>query len=317
LEALALAVGGQAGSRLAYSLKMPCSADTLLRLVRRAPQPRIEPPLVIGVDDWAKRRGQVYGTIVVDLERRRTIDLLDDRQAQTLATWQQRQPQIEVMTRDRSGEYRLAAETALPQCQQVADRWHLLKNLRDTLERLVAHHRSAVRQPSPATAQPFSETAPSGTIPIMRMSDHLRYGAAARQERHQHCLTLFQQMQQAAAHGLTRAEIAHQLGVSSNTVAAYLARGGPPAEVCPRPQRVKKINPYLPHLTQRWQAGCRNASQLWREITELGFHGPRSLVARWVRERRETPAPTTAPRFRAAFQASSEPTASRTAASSE
>ena len=191
------------------------------------------------------------------------------------------------------------------------------ENLRDTLERLVAHHRSALKRPLPATDQPISETAQSGPIPTVRLSDHLRYGAAARQERHQQRLALFEQMQQAAAHGLTRAEIARQLGVSPNTVRSYLVHGGPPAEICTRPQRAKKIDPYLPHLTQRWQAGCHNASQLWREITELGFHGPRSRVARWVRERRETPAPTTAPRFRAAFQASSKPTASRTAASSE
>jgi transposase len=87
LEAVAYALGGQGGTRLAQRLQMPCSADTLLRLIRKAPSPHVDTPRVIGVDDWAKQRGQVYGTIIVDLERRRTIDLLRDRQAETLIAW--------------------------------------------------------------------------------------------------------------------------------------------------------------------------------------------------------------------------------------
>jgi transposase len=88
---------------------MPCSGQTLLRLIRRAPAPPAESPRVFGVDDWAKRRGQVYGPIIVDLERRRTIDLLEDRQAATLAAWLRQQPNVQVMVRDRSAEYRKAA----------------------------------------------------------------------------------------------------------------------------------------------------------------------------------------------------------------
>jgi hypothetical protein len=86
LEAAAFALGGQAGSRLALRLRMPCSGDTLLRMLQKAPAPPDEPPRVVGVDDWAKQRGQVYGTLVLDLERRRTIELLEDRQAETLMT---------------------------------------------------------------------------------------------------------------------------------------------------------------------------------------------------------------------------------------
>jgi transposase len=306
LEAVAYALGGEGGSRLAHRLQMPSSGDTLLRLIRQAPPPSVDMPRVIGVDDWAKQRGQVYGTIIVDLERRRTIDLLGDRQAETLIAWLRQQPQVQVMARDRSAEYRKAAEIAVPQCQQVADRWHLLKNLRDMLEHLVAQHRAALKPTRPEVLATAPLEPQSGPIPQLRLSDHLRYGAAARQERSQQRGQLFREMQQGLARGATPVEIARQLAIAPNTVRAYLARGGPPAEVSPRPSRPKRIDPYLAHLTQRWHAGCRNASRLWREITELGFHGPRSLVARWVRERREQPAATTPPRFRAVFNSSAD-----------
>ncbi len=308
LEAVAFAVGGQAGSRLALRLQMPCSGDTLLRMIRKAPAPPAAPPRVIGVDDWAKQRGQVYDTLIVDLERRRTIDLLEDRQAETLMAWLRQQPSVQVMARDRSAEYRKAAESALPQCQQVADRWHLVKNLGDTLERLVTRHRRTLAPARPVAPAPQPPQPHLAAIPKVRESDHLRYGAAARHERHQQREQLLRAMQELLAKDVTQAEIARQLGVAPHTVRSYLARGGPPAEVSPRPPRPKLIDPFVKHLTQRWHAGCRNASALWREITALGFHGARSRVARWVRERREQPAPTTAPRFRATFQT---PTAER------
>jgi transposase len=106
LEAVAFALGGQAGFRLAQRLKMPCSDDTLLRMIRKGPVPPAEPARVIGVDDWAKQRGQVYGTLIDDLERRRTIDLLEDRQAETLMAWLRQQTSVQVMARDRSGVFR-------------------------------------------------------------------------------------------------------------------------------------------------------------------------------------------------------------------
>jgi hypothetical protein len=108
-------------------------------------------------------------------------------------------------------------------------------------------------------------------------------------------------MPEGLAKDLTQAEIARQLGVAPNTVRSYLAQDGRPAEVSPRPPRPKLIDPFVKHLTQRWQSGCRNAGALRREIKALGFQEARSRVARWVQGRREHPA-TTPPRFRAAFQ---------------
>ena len=125
---LGLALGGRPAASFARRLMLPVSNDTLLRVVRRRGSPRFVPPTVIGIDDWAWRRNQRYGTIVCDLERCRTIALLPDREPATAQAWLSDQPQIEVVARDRGGSYALAAAKALPQATQVADRWHLMEN---------------------------------------------------------------------------------------------------------------------------------------------------------------------------------------------
>jgi transposase len=128
-----VALGGEAGARLLRHLAMATSADTVLRLVRGLPLPEPEPPRVVGVDDWAVRKGRTYGTIVVDLERRRALDLLPDRTAETLADWLRCRPGIEVVARDRSTEYARGIALGAPAATQVADRWHLLANVRQVL----------------------------------------------------------------------------------------------------------------------------------------------------------------------------------------
>lgn len=131
----AVHVGGEAGARLLAGLAMPASADTLLRLVRRAPLPARRTPRVLGVDDWALKRERTYGTILIDLEKRHVVDLLPDRSAHTLVTWLRPRPPVAVIARDRSTEYARAATLAAPRAVQVADRWHLLVNVRDMAER--------------------------------------------------------------------------------------------------------------------------------------------------------------------------------------
>ena len=107
---------------------VPVSKDTLLRVVRRRGSPRFVPPTIIGIDDWAWRRNQRYGTLICDLERRKTIALLPDREPATAEAWLSGQPQITLIARDRGGGYALAAAKALPGATQVADRWHLMEN---------------------------------------------------------------------------------------------------------------------------------------------------------------------------------------------
>jgi transposase len=143
-----LALGGRPGQSLARRLLLPVSKDTLLRAVRRCDGPRFVPPTVIGIDDWAWRRNQRYGTVICDLERHKTIALLPDREAATAQAWLTDQRQIEIVTRDRGGGYALAVAAALPQATQVADRWHLMENASraflDAVQKSMRQIRSAI-----------------------------------------------------------------------------------------------------------------------------------------------------------------------------
>jgi transposase len=125
---LGIALGGRPAAALARRLMLPVSKDTLLRAVRRHAVGNSAPLHVIGIDDWAWKRGQRYGSIICDLERRRVVDLLPDREPATVEAWLSRHPEITVISRDRGGGYGQAATRAAPQAVQVADRWHLMEN---------------------------------------------------------------------------------------------------------------------------------------------------------------------------------------------
>lgn len=142
LHALGHALGGEAAARLADLLGLRTSADTVLRELRRVPERKRKPrPRVVGIDDWAIARGHQYGTIIVDLERREP-----DREAIAVAAWMRAHPSIEIVARDRAGAYSEAVDIALPAARQVSDRWHLLSNLRDNVERLLYRLGPQLRQ---------------------------------------------------------------------------------------------------------------------------------------------------------------------------
>lgn len=155
LEAVGFALGGQPGARLARVLHLPASRMTLLRLVHVAPAPTasVPTPRVLSVDDWAFRRGKVYGTIFVDLERHCPVDLLPDRTAETVADWLRRHPGVEIASRDRGGAYAEGIRAGAPEAVQVADRFHLLKNLGDALEMFLLRKQAVLRQAAQATQQ--------------------------------------------------------------------------------------------------------------------------------------------------------------------
>ena len=151
LHLIGLALGGRAGARLAQGLKMRVARDSILRALRRWPEETSSYKessglRVVGIDDWAFRKGQRYGTIFCDLERHRVLDLLDDRNCQSAAAWFRAHPEIQIISRDRGGIYAQAAREGAPQAIQIADRWHLLKNLGDMLQRLIDRHHGSVRQ---------------------------------------------------------------------------------------------------------------------------------------------------------------------------
>lgn len=168
LAQLGLALGGQAGARLGRQTGMPTSRNTILRVLRSLSVPDYPTPRVMGIDDWAWRKRTSYGTILCDLEQGQVVDLLPDRDTDTVIQWLQVHPGIEIVTRDRSASYGEAISRGAPQAQQVADRWHLLKNLRDTLEEVLSAHRKCLAlQDLPVPAEPVPTVAPRSASAVL------------------------------------------------------------------------------------------------------------------------------------------------------
>jgi hypothetical protein len=160
LRQIALEIGAENGARLAKRLAMPTSPDILLSLIKKASPAAITPPQVVGIDDWARLRGRTYGTIVVDLQLRRPLALLPHREAGEVANWLSQYPSIKVVSRDRSSIYTEAARSGAPQALQVADKFHLIKNLTETIEVFLQTHTKLLREvatptPTPTTAEPL------------------------------------------------------------------------------------------------------------------------------------------------------------------
>jgi transposase len=281
---LGLALGGEAGMRLAERLAIPVSADTLLRLAREASNDNEPPstPRVLAVDDWSWRRGQRYGTILVDLERNAVVDLLPDRQAETLAGWLRQHPGVEIVARDRAGAYADGVRQGAPDATQVADRWHLLRNLGDAVRAMVDAHHAMIRR----TAKQLSErlSLPSARAPTpdnptpTTVDRRCQASHARRQVRYEEAARLH-------AAGVSIAGIAGRLGVERKTIRRWLRAGHAP--LWRQPRRESVLVPYRDHLERRWVEGCHNAARLWRELVDLGFTGRSGIVRRWAGQRRK------------------------------
>ncbi len=244
-------LGGEASARLLPSLGAAASADTVLRLVKRASTPQRPPPRVLGVDEWARRRGHTYGTILVDLERRVPVDVLPERSVESFATWLVEHPGVEVVARDRSEIYAEGARQGAPAAVQVADRWHLLKNMGEVVERVLHRHRAALEQAAEATVAPTdtaSCTAPSlasETSPPPRPTPPSR-GRLPRQ-------AWYDSIQALHAQGRSIHSIREKLGLSRVTVRKYLR-----SPTCPsRAPRRTKIGTFTVRCTSASPLGGR------------------------------------------------------------
>jgi transposase len=285
LERIGFATGARPGARLASTLGMPVGARTLLRLLHAAPVPASPTPRVLGIDEFAWRRGRQFGTILVDLERRRPIDLLADRDADSVAAWLRRHPGIQIIARDRSALYADAARRGAPEARQVVDRWHLLDNLRDTLEQFLLHKRAVLRDAAAALA---AGEHPPGPVPVPTAPPAQPWqqrAAEAGRQRHAAQLVRYEAIRRLRAAGSDIAHIARTVGVSRETVYHYLRLPGPPERVR-MPERGTALTPYRPYLLRRWQEGCRNGRRLWREIHARGFAASYATVARFVAQLR-------------------------------
>lgn len=284
LTLIAFALGGEAGARTSQGLKLSVSGDTLLRRIRRARLPPMPLPKVVGVDDWAKRKGTSYGTILVDLERRRPLDLLPDREAVTLAAWLKAHPGIEVIAGDRAGAYADGARQGAPQALQVADRWHLLKNLSEAVERSLQSRHPALSRAAEVVrqAQVAKSTAVIDAGLTTMLSSREDQQIRANRERR---LERYNEVRRLHERGTSVVGIAETLKMSPMTVYRYLSAGSF-SERARRARRSGGLEPYLAHLHQRFAAGCTNAAQLWREVAERGYTGKPAMVVRYVRKLR-------------------------------
>lgn len=275
---IAFSAGGEAGARLASRLAMPVSGDTLLRLIRTAPLPAVPAPRIIGIDDWAWRRGQRYGTLIVDLERNRPIDVLPDREAQTVRAWLNDHPGIDVVARDRAGAYADGVRSGAPKAVQVTDRWHLLRNLGDALARVLDRHHGDLRAAAATAEAGVQETQPAPDAVSAPAADpHAPDRHAVRHDRFNEAMALHGQ-------GWSARRIARAVGANRQTVQGWVRSGQLPTwRQQPRGSTVVR---HAEHLDRRWSEGCRNAAQLWREIQEQGFRGQLRTVQRWVSARR-------------------------------
>lgn len=274
-------IGGEAGARIARELGMTTSPDTLIRRIRQAAIPEVSTPRVLGIDDWAKRKGQTYGTILIDLKRHRPVDLLPDREATTLATWLREHPGIEVVSRDRFRAYKEGVTSGAPEAVQVADRWHLLRNMTDALERWLNRKRRAIHQAAkdaaPASIEyvaadaAMDEAIPAPTTRTLQRSTQR---SAVRQARFQEVRELYRQ-------GATIRGIATKFRMHRRTVRLFLNADECPERAPPR-RRPNQLDLYLPYLKKRWTEGCHNAGELWREIKAQGFAGCESAVRHFI-----------------------------------
>ena len=287
LQAIGVALGGQAGARLSQRLGLPASRDTLLRLVRRLPLPVILPLWAIGVDDWAYRKRQRYGTIVVDLERQRPVALLHDREAKTLATWVLGHPGITVIARDRLKAYQDGARAGAPQATQVADRFHLLQNLAEALDQVFSAHGPALKAVSDAQSRlPVTQADGRTALPVPPRTPTPQAQTWAAQRRARRLAT-YAQVWTLHQQGWSPRLIAQHLGIGRMTVVRYLQVPTVPERKGHTNHGKSVLTPYKERLLKRWNAGCREALQLFRDLQRHGYTGSYPTVARYAQRLRQ------------------------------
>jgi len=282
LEQITLVLGGSAGSRLAQQLGILASCSTLLRQLRRKViMPSAHAPRVLGIDDWAWRKGHRYGTILCDLESGKVVDLLPDRSTESTAQWLRTHPGTEIVSRDRASLYAQAVTAAAPHAVQVADRWHLLHNLSEALiGALVPHHRLLI-EAARASASKTEAPATLAVLPSVVTKPTSRY--QKKQHHNRERLASYQAVMEQTSKGVTQREVAQSCGLGIRTIRRWIrARGFPERKLG---DRKSTVDEYSEYLEQRWNEGCHNATQLWHELRARGFAGQAPIVRTWVRRR--------------------------------
>jgi transposase len=269
LRPVALALAGRLGARLAGKMAVAVSRMTLLRLVRALPEQPILAPRVLGVDDFALLCGSVYATVLLDMDTHRPIDVLPDRTAETFAAWLAAHPGVEVICRDRASAYADGARTGAPDAIQVADRFHLWKNLGEAVEKTVVAHRACLREPEPevAAAQTIAavsdtpQPAPDGSLDACGRQRRLVVRTRER----------FAAVQKLRAQGLSLGAISRQLCLDHSTVRRFAHASSVDELLVKAVNRTSRLDRYKPYVNQRWNDGCHDAASTARRTTGLGL----------------------------------------------
>ena len=282
---IGFALGGEAGKRLMAGMGLSTSPDTLLRLVRTQEDQQVPTPRILGVDDFSFCKRKSYGTILIDLEKRVPVDLLPDREAETLAKWLRAHPGVEIISRDRGGPYADGARQGAPQARQVADRFHLLVNLSETMKSFFSNHQAQLKALVAKPSESLSEEDAKDLSPWYA-------GMNKRQEEkserlHQEQIQRYHQIHDLHAKKVDTANIARQVGVSRRTVYYYLKMTEPPTRTRINPHYKPLIEPYKEYVVNRWNEGCRNAQQVHRELKELGYTGSDQPIVRFFAQFRK------------------------------
>lgn len=286
LEAIGFATSGEAGSRLAPQVGVAVAPMTLLRRIMRSPLPQSSKVSHVGIDDFAFRRGRKYGTILVDLESHRVVDVLPDRTTQTASAWLTAHPELELLSRDRGNDYAAAARQAAPQAIQVADRFHLVKNLAQAVELALARSWAEIKRAAQEmeglsseptdteeeeadaiASQPWRPPVPPHRQQLQRARQ------VERMKRYEQVLSL-------RSLGLKPGAIARRVGKGERTIRRWLAGSSPQA--LRRRKKPSHFDAYAPYVLQRWQQGCHNGLQLWREIQVLGYRHSARMVYQFL-----------------------------------
>jgi transposase len=273
---IAIKVGGEVGSKLLSQLNMTASGDTLLRLVCKAELPKIEPLKALGVDDWSFRKGKVFGTILVDLERQQVVDLLEERTADVLAGWLKEHPGVEIISRDRSTEYAKGASAGAPDAVQVADRWHILKNLGDCLKNWLERQHKHLKPDKPKAIESVTEPLEDMEEEITSVDPNKLYFGRSMAYRQK----LFEDVVTYLEEGLPVLTISKRTGLPRTTIRRWLDKG---AHSVPH-QKFEPLNAFLPYLEQRWQEGIRNRKTLYRELVSQGYTGSYATVYQYTND---------------------------------
>jgi transposase len=304
VQDVGFATCGKGGEGLSKKLGMPTSDATMLWSLFLAPLPQGGKVRVVGIDDWSWRRGKRFGTLLVNLETHKIVDLLADREAESVKRWLAAHPEVEIVSRDRGGVSIDGATLGAPQAIQVADRWHLLSNLGDAVEEFLI--RAHIRLPEPA----MEPHAPQETLdkPLSSFS-----ATPASQRKSQARLLrkwkLYERVHELHAAGMSLRKIGEELGLARNTVRKYFRQAPEPPLPTPRPLRASQLDRFEDYLLQRWSQGERNAAQLYREISARGYRGCATMVRTYLAYLRSTTANGAPPRSRKERAKASSPPA--------